>query len=240
MSKKKLYLIPVNIIDTQNNIHLPEYNFTIVQQLNYFIVENAKEARSHLKKYNYNNIQTAQLFELNKHTNWLELKNSLKPLFDENSIGLLSDAGCPGVADPGSEVIKYAHKNNIEVIPLVGPSSILLSIMASGFNGQNFSFVGYLPVTKDEKIKKIKEIENNSKKNNAAIYFIETPYRNESVFENLLQTLHPTTNLFIGLNIGASNGFTKSNTIAEWKKHAKINFNKQPCVFGVFAESLQL
>jgi 16S rRNA (cytidine1402-2'-O)-methyltransferase len=237
LNKGKLYLIPVNIIDTQNNIHLPDYNFTIVQQLIYFIVENAKEARAHLKKYNYPNIQNAQLFELNKHTNTSELKIFLKPILEGNNLGLLSDAGCPGVADPGSEVIKAAHKNNIEVVPLVGPSSILLSIMASGFNGQNFMFVGYLPVNKDEKIKKIKELEFNSKKNNTSVFFIETPYRNETMFENLLQILNSTTNLFVGLNIGASNSFIKSNTIADWKKQTKINFNKQPCVFGLYVSS---
>ncbi|MCA0431535.1 MAG: SAM-dependent methyltransferase [Bacteroidetes bacterium] len=235
MNKGKLYLIPVNIIESQNNIHLPDYNFTIVQQLIYFIVENAKEARAHLKKYNYPNIQNAQLFELNKHTDVNELKTFLKPILEGNNLGLLSDAGCPGVADPGSEIIKLAHKNNVEVIPLVGPSSILLSIMASGFNGQNFMFVGYLPVNKDEKNKKIKELENNSKRNSIAVYFIETPYRNETMFENLLQTLNPSTNLFVGLNIGASNCFIKSKTISEWKTHSKINFNKQPCVFGFFA-----
>lgn len=227
-------MIPVNIVNESLNLHLPDYNFKVVQSLTYFIVENAKEARANLKKYNYENLQNAQLFELNKHTLNQEVRSFLNPLFEGIDVGLMSDAGCPGVADPGSEAIKLAHQLDIEVIPLVGPSSILLSVMSSGFNGQNFLFVGYLPVEKDQKIKKLKEIENQSKKNNQAIYFIETPYRNEAIFETILKNLHSQTLLFVGLNVGSAESLIKSKTVFDWKNSADVNFDKKPCVFGIY------
>ncbi|MCA6436826.1 MAG: SAM-dependent methyltransferase [Bacteroidetes bacterium] len=234
MKKGKLYLIPVNIVNESSNLHLPDFNFNVVQRLTYFIVENAKEARANLKKYDYENLQSAQLFELNKHTINHEIRNFLNPLFDGNDIGLMSDAGCPGVADPGSEVIKLAHQLNIEIIPLVGPSSILLSVMSSGFNGQNFSFTGYLPVEKDQRIKKLKEIESLSKKNKQAIYFIETPYRNEALFETMIKCLHSQTLLFVGINLGAKDNLIRSKTVFDWKNQANMSFDKKPCVFGIY------
>lgn len=237
LKKGKLYLIPVNITDELFIAQLPDFNFKIVGQLNYFIVENAKEARANLKKYNYPNLQSAQLFELNKHTESFQIKDFLKPLLDGNDIGLMSDAGCPGIADPGSEVIQLAHQFNIDVIPLVGPSSILLSIMASGFNGQNFSFVGYLPLEKEPRLKRLKELESISKKINQAIYFIETPYRNEALFEAILKSLYNGTYLFIGLNIGSKDAFIKSKSVTEWKNMPKIPFEKKPCIFGIYAKN---
>jgi len=234
LKKGKLYLIPVNIVNESLNLHLPEFNFSIVQNLTYFIVENAKEARANLKKYNYPNLQNAQLFELNKHTDNKDIKDFLNPLFNGQDIGLVSDAGCPGVADPGSEVIKLAHQLNIEIIPLVGPSSILLSVMSSGFNGQNFSFVGYLPVEKDQRIKRLKEIESQSKKNKQAIYFIETPYRNEALFDTMLKSLHSQTFLFVGLNVGAADSLIRSKTLFDWKNSPNMSFDKKPCVFGIY------
>lgn len=227
-------MIPVNIVNESSNLHLPDFNFNVVQKLTYFIVENAKEARANLKKYDYENLQSAQLFELNKHTINYEIRNFLNPLFDGNDIGLMSDAGCPGVADPGSEVIKLAHQLNIEIIPLVGPSSILLSVMSSGFNGQNFSFIGYLPVEKDQRIKKLKEIESLSKKNKQAIYFIETPYRNEALFETMIKCLHSQTLLFVGINLGAKDNLIRSKTVFDWKNQANMSFDKKPCVFGIY------
>lgn len=237
LKKGKLYLIPVNIVNQSSNLHLPDFNFTVVQLLTYFIVENAKEARANLKRYNYANIQEAQLFELNKHTANHEIKDFLNPLFTGNDIGLMSDAGCPGVADPGSEIIKLAHQLSIEIIPLVGPSSILLSVMSSGFTGQNFSFIGYLPVEKDLRIKKLKEIESQSKKYTQAVYFIETPYRNESLYETILKTLHSQSFLFIGLNVGSADSIIRSKRVFEWKNSTNISFEKKPCVFGIFATS---
>jgi 16S rRNA (cytidine1402-2'-O)-methyltransferase len=131
-------------------------------------------------------------------------------------------------------VIKLAHQLNIEIIPLVGPSSILLSVMSSGFNGQNFSFTGYLPVEKDQRIKKLKEIESLSKKNKQAIYFIETPYRNEALFETMIKCLHSQTLLFVGINLGAKDNLIRSKTVFDWKNQANISFDKKPCVFGIY------
>ncbi len=149
-------------------------------------------------------------------------------------MGLMSDAGCPGIADPGAEVVQLAHHKGIQVIPLVGPSSIVLSIMASGFNGQNFAFVGYLPIEKPQKMKRIKELEQLSVKTHQAQFFIETPYRNEHLFDALLETLSPQTRLFIGKDITAPNQLLISKTVAEWKKSQKPALHKVPVVYGIY------
>jgi 16S rRNA (cytidine1402-2'-O)-methyltransferase len=147
----------------------------------------------------------------------------------------MSDAGCPGIADPGADVVKMAHKKGILVIPLVGPSSIVLSIMASGFNGQNFAFVGYLPIEKPQKIKRIKELELLAGKQRQAQFFIETPYRNEQLLQTLLEVLAPQTILFIGKDLTSSNQFLVSKTIIDWKRTNKEELHKVPVVFGIYS-----
>ena len=149
-------------------------------------------------------------------------------------MGLMSDAGCPGIADPGAEIIKQAHKKKIKVVPLVGPSSIVLSIMASGFNGQNFAFVGYLPIDKIERSKRIKELETIASKQKQAQFFIETPYRNSSIYEDLLKTLNPNSLLLIATNITLETESILVKTVLDWKKMEMPDFVKQPTVFGIY------
>jgi 16S rRNA (cytidine1402-2'-O)-methyltransferase len=149
-------------------------------------------------------------------------------------MGLMSDAGCPGIADPGAEIIKQAHKKKIKVVPLVGPSSIVLSIMASGFNGQNFAFVGYLPIDKIERSKRIKELETIASKQKQAQFFIETPYRNSSIYEDLLKTLNLNTLLLIATNITLETESILVKTVLDWKKLEIPDFVKQPTVFGIY------
>ncbi|MGZ3900463.1 MAG: SAM-dependent methyltransferase [Bacteroidia bacterium] len=229
----KLFLIPVPISEESGLQFMPGYNAEIVKSLIYFIVEDAKTARRFLKLYGYSPIEKAELFLLNEHTGSLDFSALVQPLLKGENVGLMSDAGCPGIADPGADVVKLAHQKNIEVIPLVGPSSIVLSIMASGFNGQNFAFVGYLPIEKPDKMRRIKELEQMAGRGQAQ-YFIETPYRNEQLFEMLLGTLSPQTMLFVGKDITSPAQYIRSLSIAEWKKSAKPLLSKVPVVFGIY------
>ena len=167
---------------------------------------------------------------INKFTLDEELNSFLDPIYKGYNIGLISDAGCPGVADPGSEIIKIAHQSNIKVVPLVGPSSILLAIMSSGLNGQNFAFNGYLPIDRVDKKNKIKELEKTSHQKNQSQIFIETPYRNNKMLEDLTKTLSGDTNLCIACDITLSTEYIKTLSINEWKKN-KINIDKKPAIF---------
>jgi len=231
----KLFLIPVPVTDEKGVEHIPPFNLEIVRRLKYFIVEDAKTARRFLKLFSYPSIENAELSLLNEHTKKEELSGLFVPLLKGEDVGLMSDAGCPGIADPGADVVKIAHQKGIEVIPLVGPSSIVLSIMASGFNSQNFAFVGYLPIDKPQKIKRIRELEQFSAKNKQAQFFIETPYRNEQMMEFLLSNLSLQTSIFIGRDLLSPQQFLKSATVAEWKKTSKPDLNKIPVVFGIYS-----
>ena len=230
----KLYLLPVPISDGPSNYFLPEHNFKIIKQLRYFIAEDAKTARKFLKWFAYPSLETAEIQLLNQHTQNNELQELLTQLLAGNDMGLMSDAGCPGIADPGADLISFAHEKGVEVVPLVGPSSIVLSIMASGFNGQNFAFVGYLPISKQEKIKRIKELESLATKQKQAQFFIETPYRNQQLYQDLLESLRPQTRLFIGKDITSAEQRLVSKYVAEWKKMPPPQLQKIPVVFGLF------
>jgi 16S rRNA (cytidine1402-2'-O)-methyltransferase len=167
---------------------------------------------------------------INKFTLAEELNSFLDPIYEGYNIGLISDAGCPGVADPGSDIIKIAHQSDIRVVPLVGPSSILLAIMSSGLNGQNFAFNGYLPIDRADKKNKIKELEKTSQQKNQSQIFIETPYRNNKMLEDLTKTLSGDTNLCIACDITLSTEYIKTLSVNEWKKN-KINIDKKPAIF---------
>ncbi len=230
-----LYLIPVGLGDSSLLNTIPSYNIEIVQSLTYFICENAKNGRVFLKQCQYQNIGLAKIEELNQHTNAATINLFLEPLLNGFSVGLMSDAGCPAIADPGSNIVKWAHQKHITVKPMVGPSSILLSAMASGFNGQSFAFIGYLPIDKPNKIKRIKELELFSLKQNQAQYFIETPYRNSSLFEDLLATLKHNTQLLVATDLTMETEQIFSTTINDWKKTVAPNLNKRNTVFGIYA-----
>lgn len=229
-----LYLLPVGLGECNLEDVLPKRNLDLVKTLTYFIAENAKDARAFLKQCAYPEISRAQLSLINQHVKIEELTLFLQPLIEGNNMGLMSDAGCPGIADPGAEIIKLAHKKGIKVVPLVGPSSIVLSIMASGFNGQNFAFNGYLPIDKVERAKRIKELENMSVKFKQAQFFIETPYRNGNVFEDLLKTLQPNALLLVATHITLSDECIQVKPISAWKKSTAPEFFKKPTVFGIY------
>jgi 16S rRNA (cytidine1402-2'-O)-methyltransferase len=216
-----LYLIPVPIDQKSKEPVLVEKHQKIVEQLDFFVVENEKTARFYLGAFNLHKPIHQLHFEvLDKFTTQEEIKFFLAPLLKGRNIGLLSDSGCPGVADPGSKLVALAHDNNIKVIPLIGPTSILLALMASGLNGQQFKFHGYLPSDKNERIKKIISIENESKKNN------ET-----HIFNDLIENLKKQTKLCIGLDITSENEFILTKSIGDWKKEIAIDLKNKPCVF---------
>ncbi len=229
MSYGKLYLIPTPISEEIKTI--PEQVRDVVNSMTHFIVEDEKSARHFLKKMNLKSpLNDLKLSLLNEHTVESDIAPLLKPLKEGYFVGLLSDAGCPGVADPGAAVVRMAHEENIEVIPLTGPSSILLSLMASGLNGQNFCFSGYLPRERIARIKKIKELEQTALSKNQTQIFIEAPYRNHHVLEDLLGNCHSETLLCIACNVSSPDEFIKTKTIAGWKKKLP-HIEKKPTVF---------
>jgi 16S rRNA (cytidine1402-2'-O)-methyltransferase len=230
--KGSLYLIPVPIDQNSKEPVLLEKHQKIVRDLDYFIVENEKTARFYLSAFSLSKPIHQLNFEvLDKSLGQEEIKNFLVPLLKGFNVGLLSESGCPAVADPGAKIVALAHQNNIKVIPMTGPSSILLALMASGLNGQQFKFHGYLPSDKDERIKKIISIENESKKNNETQIFIETPYRNQHVFNDLIKTLKEQTKLCIGLDITSDNEFILTKNIKDWKKEITKDLKNKPCIF---------
>lgn len=214
--------------------NIPARNVEVVQNLLHFIAEDAKQARRFLKKCNYPAIEKANILLLNEHTQQNSRDELLAPLLSGYNVGLMSDAGCPGIADPGAEVVALAHKQGITVEPLTGPSSIVLSIMASGFNGQNFAFVGYLPVDRVLRAKRVKELEQMAAKYKQAQFFIETPYRNQQMLETLMSCLHPNTHLFAGIELGGINQLIVCKPAAVWKKETLPVINKRPVVFGIY------
>lgn len=229
-----LYLLPVGLGECNLEDVLPKRNLDLVKTLTYFIAENAKEARAFLKQCAYPEISRAQLSLINQHVKADELNSFLAPLLQGHDMGLMSDAGCPGIADPGAEIIQLAHKKGIKVVPLVGPSSIVLSIMASGFNGQNFAFNGYLPIDKNDRAKRIKELEQLSLKYKQAQFFIETPYRNGTMFEDLLKTLQPNALLLVATHITLGDESILVKPVSAWKKGIAPEFYKKPTVFGIY------
>jgi 16S rRNA (cytidine1402-2'-O)-methyltransferase len=233
MEKKGiLYLIPTILGDTAETADvLPQKINTIINEIDEYIVENEKSARHYLKKMGIKKpLQEIILHPLNQHTQPHEISSYLNSIGTGKNIGIISEAGCPGVADPGAEVVKLAHEKNIIVIPLVGPSSILLSLMASGFNGQSFAFNGYLPKERGERIKKIKDLEMLALRRNQTQMFIETPYRNMHLLEDLLANCDGNTKLCIACDITLPTEYIKTKTVATWKKQLP-DLNKRPTIF---------
>jgi 16S rRNA (cytidine1402-2'-O)-methyltransferase len=231
MDKGTLYMIPITLGDSPINQVIPEFNINIINEIDVYVVENIKAARRFLKKAGIiKAIDDLTFFELNKRTHITELPTFLKPISEGKNIGVLSEAGCPGVADPGADIVSLAQQQNIKVVPLIGPSSILLALMASGFNGQSFCFNGYLPKEQKERIRKLKELERTAKNKQQTQLFIETPYRNENVLEDLLKNCFETTMLCIAVDITLPREQILTKSIEEWKK-TKIKLQKRPCIF---------
>jgi len=234
MKMSTLYLIPTSLGDCSFDHILPAYNTEVVNNLKYFIVEDIRTARRFLKKTNQAiDIDSLTFFILNQHTTPEELSDFLRPMSDGNDMGVLSEAGCPAIADPGADVVAIAQKNNYTVVPLVGPSSILLSLMASGFNGQSFAFVGYLPIQPGERAKALKKLESRAYSENQSQIFIETPYRNMKMLEEILQTCQPNTRLCIAVDITLETEFIKTKTVKEWKTKLP-DLSKRPCIFLIY------
>ena len=231
-----LYLVPVTLGDDHIASVLPADVITTVQKLDTFIVESEKSARHFLSTIKtLKPVRELSMTLLNEHTDDKEIAALLKPLLAGIDVGLMSDAGCPGVADPGAKLVSLAHQKNIKVVPFVGPSSILLSLMASGLNGQQFAFLGYLPVDKQARNLKLKEIEKRSLTDKETQIFIETPYRNQHMLEALLATCQPNTKLCIACDISLDTELISTKTIASWKQSALPDLHKRPTVFLLLA-----
>ncbi|MDU1903171.1 MAG: SAM-dependent methyltransferase [Dysgonomonas sp.] len=229
-----LYLIPVPLGETSIEKVLPTHNKELILKIKYFIVENIRSARRFLKKTDSSiNIDELTFFELNKHTDKQHLSNYLLPISQGFDVGVISEAGCPAIADPGADIVDIAQRKNIKVIPLVGPSSILMSLMASGFNGQSFAFQGYLPMDNDERIKKIKQIEQRIYLEDQTQIFIETPFRNIKLVNDLIKTCRPSTKLCIAMNITCEDELIKTLPIKDWSKQLP-DMNKKPCIFLIY------
>ena len=231
MNKGKLYLIPTIIGQGKHEETLPSTIKRKIEEINIFIVENIRTARRHIRKIvKDKDIDNTTFYYNGKHKN-LNIEECLLPhILSGQDIGILSEAGCPCIADPGSKIVEYAHNFQIDVIPLVGPSSILLALISSGMNGQNFAFNGYLPVDKTERKKNIKQLERLMQKTGQTQIFMETPYRNNQLIEAILKTCDNTTKLCIASDITLNTENIKSQTIAEWKE-TKINIHKKPTIF---------
>lgn len=226
-----LYLIPLTLGDSELNTVLPESNSAVIRSISHFIVENIRTARRFLKKVDREiDIDSLHFYELNKHTDKRQLHAYLDPIKENLPMGIMSEAGCPGVADPGAEVVRIAHEKGIRVVPLVGPSSILLAMMASGMNGQNFAFNGYLPIPKGEKAKQIKQLESRIYTENQSQLFIEAPYRNMQLLNDLLENCQAHTKLCIACDLTLDTEFIQTQSITGWKKN-QPDIQKRPAIF---------
>jgi len=231
-----LYLIPVTLGEDNVSQVLPADVIAFAQKLDIFVVESEKTARHFLSTIKtIKPVRELTLNLLNEHTADKDISALLAPLLAGKDIGLMSDAGCPGVADPGAKLVELAHQKSIKVVPFVGPSSILLSLMASGLNGQQFAFLGYLPVDKLARNNRLKEIEKRSLTHKETQLFIETPYRNQHMLEAILSTCQPNTRLCIACDVSLANELIVTKTIAAWKKSPLPNLHKRPTVFLLLA-----
>lgn len=227
-----LYLLPVPLGATANNTVLPGEVIDCAKRLRHFVAENQKSARSFLKSLPSNTpLQQIRISELNEHTPDNLLPELLAPLLAGEDVGLVSEAGCPAVADPGAKLAALAHQHNVRVRPLVGPSSILLALMASGLSGQNFSFHGYLPAKAEAREKKIRELEKASRQENRTQIFIETPYRNQQMLDALLKSCAAGSRICVATDLTTENERVATRTAEEWKNGRLPDINRRPTVF---------
>lgn len=234
MSRGRLILIPAALSDANPGSMLPQATVEVLFHTKVFIAERAKTARHYLKSIAYPHpMSEISVFELNKHGDD-DVRHMLSPCLAGHDCGLISEAGVPGVADPGEHIVRAAHEIGIEVMPLVGPSSLLLALMSCGMNGQRFSFHGYLAKDENALSVQLRQLESESVRDSVTQMFIETPYRNEKMMGVLMKSLHPDTLLCVAANLTASNQFILTKKIAEWKR-LKFNFDRKPAVFLIFA-----
>ena len=236
MKTGTLYLIPVPLGPTPPEASLPSNVLTTIFPLKHFVVEQAKTARAFLKAAGTATaLQELQLEELNEHTKTNELERLLTPLLAGHDVGLLSEAGCPAVADPGANLVALAQSENIRVVPLIGPSSILLALMASGLNGQRFAFQGYLPAKEIERNKALRDLEAESRKRQHTQIFIETPYRNRAMFDGILQSCQPATRVTVATDLSLPSESVRTCSVQSWKKQTPPEIERRPTVFLLLA-----
>ncbi|MCZ4224487.1 SAM-dependent methyltransferase [Pedobacter rhodius] len=233
MQNGTLYLIPVPLAEEAAHKTFTPYLVDTINQISTYIVENSKTARRFLKDAG---LKTAQkdliVHDYGKH-NRTDLGQFFTELKAGKDVGLMSEAGCPGIADPGADIVAEAHKRNIKVVPLVGPSSILLALMASGFNGQSFAFWGYLPIDKEQRTKRIKDLDLSASRYKQTQIFIETPFRNNQMLEEVLKSCKPNTQLCIACNLTGEDEFIKTQSIYNWRKE-EIDLHKKPAIFLLY------
>ncbi|ADL55576.1 SAM-dependent methyltransferase [Gallionella capsiferriformans] len=231
-----LFLIPCTLGDTPAEQVLPQHVINVARSLQYYVVEQLKTARQFLSALKHEQpIQSLHFETLNEHTAPAELSALLSPLLAGHDVGIISEAGCPGIADPGAALVELAHKNGIRVIPLVGPSSILLALMASGMNGQCFAFHGYLPINDADRSKAIAQLEAESASRRQTQLFIETPYRNDKLFQALLAKCQPRTLLCVATDVSLASEQIQTRTIQQWKSQPAPQLNKRPSLFLLLA-----
>jgi 16S rRNA (cytidine1402-2'-O)-methyltransferase len=233
--KGTLYLIPSALGDETSSSGFPEINLRIVEKLHHFVVEDVRTARRFLKKILPGiKIDDLSFQILNEHTPLQDVTLLLAPILEGSDMGLLSEAGLPCVADPGSLLVGYAHENGVKIIPLTGPSSVFLALMASGFNGQNFAFSGYLPIDKKERASKIRELEASAYQQDQTQIFIETPYRNQQMMETLVETCRSQTRICIAVNLTMPDELILTRTAEQWKRMKWPEIQKKPAVFLLY------
>ncbi len=227
-----LYLIPVTLGDTPVDQVLPPYNREVILGLKHFIVEDVRSARRFLKRVDRTiDIDALTFYPMGKHASPEEFAAYLKPLQDGESMGVISEAGCPAVADPGADVVEIAQRRGLKVVPLVGPSSMILAVMASGLNGQSFAFNGYLPIDAGERMRRIKQLEQRAWAENQTQLFIETPYRNARMMDALLQACRPQTRICVAAGITCPEEYIRTYTVQEWRRHPLPDLSKVPAIF---------
>lgn len=229
-----LYLIPVQLSDGDLAAVLPATNTVIVREIKHFIVENVRSARRFLKKCDRSiNIDELTFYELNRHTDPRDIASYLAPLEAGNAMGVISEAGCPAIADPGADVVAIAQRKRLKVKPLVGPSSILMGLMGSGFNGQSFAFLGYLPIDGGDRQRKFKEMEHNIIHNDQTQIFIETPYRNNALIATMIKSLPSHLRLCVASDITGEKESIVTRSIKEWGK-VEYDYSKTPTIFLLY------
>lgn len=227
-----LYLIPVSLGDTELSQVLPSYNASVVREIRHFVVEEIRTARRFLRKMDRDfPIDDCTFYDMGKHAQDHSFAEPIRILQSGTAVGVISEAGCPAVADPGAEVVAQAQRKGLRVVPLVGPNSMIMAVMGSGLCGQSFAFNGYLPVDDAERAKRLKALESRALSENQTQLFIETPFRNRKMFETLTRTLRPQTHMCIAAGITTTDEWIKTYTIAEWKKKTLPDLSKVPAIF---------
>lgn len=235
MPNATLYLIPTTLGDTPWQDVMPQSNAQVITSLKYFIVEEIRTARRFLKKVDKSiDIDSLTFYTLNRHTKPEEIASFLAPMAKGESVGVISEAGCPAIADPGADVVAIAQQKGYDVMPLVGPSSILLSLMGSGFNGQSFAFLGYLSIDASDRAKQLKRMESRIYGEHQTQIFIETPYRNMKLVVDVLQHCQAHTKLCIACDLTLPTQYIKTLTVAEWKKRTLPLLEKRPTIFLLY------